>query len=164
VIGASALVGCLVSYLCLLRLLRLLRRAGVGLIYFDAPTGTGGGNSLVFYWLFTEGRAALGGCLAPLLCLIPLTPVIAAALMGASIRRTDQDKQNTRRDLVLRLLAHLIVTLGIAALYLALMGDFAIRRATVPQVADGFIASVTGGPADHQPDAVVHWPGCWGVW
>jgi hypothetical protein len=85
----------------------------------------------MFYWLFTEGHAALDGCFAPLICLIPLAPVIAAALMGASIRRTDQDKQNTRRDLVLRLLAHLVVTLGIAALYLTLMGDFAIRRATV---------------------------------
>ncbi len=100
----------------------------------------------MFYWLFTEGRTALGGCLVPLLCLIPLAPVITAALMGASIRRTDQDKQNTRRDLVLRLLAHLFVMLGIAALYLTLMGDFAIRRATVPQVDRGFIAAVTGGP------------------
>jgi hypothetical protein len=101
----------------------------------------------MFYWLFTEGRASLGGCLAPLLCLIPLAPVIAAGLMGASIRRTDQDKQNTRHDLVLRLLTHLIVSLGIMALYLALMGDFAIRRAAVPQVSNGFIAVMAGGPS-----------------
>ncbi len=102
----------------------------------------------MFYWLFTEGRAALGGCLAPLLCLIPLAPVIAAGLMGVPIRRTDQEKQSTRRDLVLRLLAHIIVTLGIAALYLTLMGDSAIRRSAVPQVNNGFIATVTGGPPD----------------
>ena len=47
----------------------------------------------MFYWLFTEGRAALSGCLAPLLCLMPLAPVIAAALMGASIRRTDRESR-----------------------------------------------------------------------
>jgi type IV secretory pathway TraG/TraD family ATPase VirD4 len=99
------------------------------------------------YWLFTEGRAALSGCLAPLLRLIPLAPVMAAALMGASIRRTDQEKQNTVRDHVLRLLAHGIVSLGILALYLTLMGDFAIRRAALFQAdTNGFIAVVAGGP------------------
>ncbi len=100
----------------------------------------------MFYWLFTEGRAALGGCLAPLLCRIPLVPLLAAALMGASIRRTDQPKQSTRYDRALRLLAHGIVSLGIAALYLSLMGDFAIHHATVPPVKNGFIAAVAGGP------------------
>ncbi|HMN12671.1 MAG TPA: type IV secretion system DNA-binding domain-containing protein, partial [Bellilinea sp.] len=102
----------------------------------------------MFYWLFTEGRSVLGGCLAPLLCLIPLAPVIAAALMGASIRRTDQEKQSTAREHVVRLLAHLIVSLGIAAIYLTLMGDFAIQRTRVPQVDQGFITTVTGGPPD----------------
>jgi len=100
----------------------------------------------MFYWLFTEGRSALGGCLMPLVCLIPLAPVIAAALLGVSIRRTDEEKQNTRRDLVLHLLAHGIVSLGIVALYLALMGDFAIHHATMPQVDNGFITSMAGGP------------------
>jgi len=80
--------------------------------------------------LFTEGRAALGGCLAPLLCLIPLAPVMAAVLMGASIRRTGQEKQSTRRDLVLRLLVHLIVSWNLA-LYLTLMRRFAIRYTRV---------------------------------
>ena len=93
----------------------------------------------MFYWLFTEGRAVLGGCLAPLLCLIPLAPVIVAALMGASIRRTDQEKQSTTRDRVLRLLAHLTVSLGMTAIYLTLMGDFAIRHTRVPQIDQGFI-------------------------
>src|SRR5690606_42009895 len=102
----------------------------------------------MFYWLFTEGRAALSGCLAPLLCLMPLAPVIAAALMGASIRRTDREKQGTRRDLILRLLAHGIVSPGILALYLTLIGDFAIRRVTLFQAdSNGFIAAVAGGPA-----------------
>jgi len=100
----------------------------------------------MFYWLFTEGRAAPGGCLMPLVCLIPLAPVFAAALLGVSIRRTDEEKQNTRRDLVLHLLTHLIVSLGIVALYLSMMGDFAIHRATVPQVDNGFITLMAGGP------------------
>jgi len=100
----------------------------------------------LFYWLFTDGRAARGGCLTPLVCLVPLTPVIAAALMGVSIRRTDEEKQNTRRDLVLHLLAHLVVSLGIAVLYLSMMGDFAIRRAAMPQVDNGFMTSMAGGP------------------
>jgi len=102
----------------------------------------------MFYWVFTEGREALSGCLAPLLCLIPLAPVIAAALMGASIRRTDQEKQSTAREHVVRLLAHLIVSLGIAAIYLTLMGDFAIQRTRVPQTDQGFITTITGGPPD----------------
>jgi len=102
----------------------------------------------MFYWLFTEGRAALGGCLAPLLCLIPLAPVIAAALMGASIRRTDEEKQSTARDHVLRLLAHLTVSLGIMAIYLTLMSNFAIKHTRIPQVDQGFITTVTGGPSD----------------
>ena len=102
----------------------------------------------MFYWLFTEGRAALGGCLTPLLCLIPLAPVIAATLMGASIRRTDEEKQNTVQDHVLRLLAHLIVSLGIAAIYLTLMSNFAIKHTRIPQVDQGFITTVTGGPPD----------------
>ncbi len=103
---------------------------------------------MLIYWLFTTGRATLGGCLLPLLCLISLAPVIAAALMGASIRRTDQDKQSTALDIVLRLLAHLIVSLGITAIYLTLMSDFAIQHTRVPQIDSGFIATVTGGPPD----------------
>ncbi len=100
----------------------------------------------MFYWLFTEGRAALGGCVAPLLCLIPFVPVLTAALMGASIRRTGEEKQTTRRDLVLRLLVHLVVSLGVTALYLTLMSDFAIRHTRVPQIDSGFITALTGGP------------------
>jgi hypothetical protein len=77
-----------------------------------------------------------------------LTPVIAAALMGASIRRTDQEKQSTTQDYVLRLLAHLVVSLGILAIYLTLMSDFAIKHTRIPQVDQGFITTVTGGPPD----------------
>ncbi|NLF79426.1 MAG: hypothetical protein GX573_27350, partial [Chloroflexi bacterium] len=100
----------------------------------------------MIYWIFTEGRATLGGCLAPLLCLIPLAPIMTAGLMGASIRRTDEEKQGTARDHVVRLLAHLIVSLGILAIYLTMMGDFAIQRTRVPQTDQGFITTVTGGP------------------
>lgn len=42
----------------------------------------------MFYWLFTEGRALLGGCLAPLLCLTVFTPLMVAGLLGAGIQRT----------------------------------------------------------------------------
>jgi hypothetical protein len=100
----------------------------------------------MLYWLFTEGRDALGGCLAPLLCLTPIVPVLIAALLGPSIRRTDQERQSTRREVVLRLLAHLVVTLGVTAIYLTVMSDFALRRATFPQVDSHFITAVTGGP------------------
>jgi len=102
----------------------------------------------MFYWLFTEGRTALGGCLAPLLCLIPLAPVIAIALMGASIRRTSEEKQSTTQDHVVRLLAHLIVSLGIAAIYLTLISSFAIQHTRIPQPDQGFITTITGGPSD----------------
>jgi hypothetical protein len=101
----------------------------------------------MLYWLFTAGRDGLDGCLAPLLCLTPIVPLLITALLGPSIRRTDQERQSTRREVVLRLLAHLVVSLGIGAIYLALLGDFALRRATFPQVDSRFITAVAGGPA-----------------
>ena len=100
----------------------------------------------MFYWLFTDGRAALGGCVVPALCLIPLAPILTAALLGASIRRTGDERQHTARDRVLRIVAHGIVSLGIMALYLTLMGDFAIRYTTIPQSDSGLIAAITGSP------------------
>ncbi|GAB4549513.1 MAG: hypothetical protein OHK0023_14160 [Anaerolineae bacterium] len=40
----------------------------------------------MFYWLFTEGRTLLGGCLAPLLCLT----LMVSAMLGAGIQRTSE--------------------------------------------------------------------------
>ena len=103
----------------------------------------------MFYWLFTDGRAALSGCwLVPLSCLIPLAPMMAATLMGASIRRTDQDQQSTRWDHSLRLLAHLAVSFGIMAIYINLMSGNAIRTTRIRQEDQGLITTITGGPPD----------------
>ncbi|MBI5957351.1 MAG: type IV secretion system DNA-binding domain-containing protein [Chloroflexi bacterium] len=100
----------------------------------------------MFFWLFTTGREILGGCLLPLICLTALLPILAAALMGAGIRRTGQDKQTTRRDIVLRLLAHLVILLGITSVYLTLMSDFSLRHATDVQTDSEFIRFMAGGP------------------
>jgi hypothetical protein len=44
----------------------------------------------MFYWLFTEGRALLGGCLAPLLCLTLMAPIMVSAILRAGIQRTSE--------------------------------------------------------------------------
>ena len=38
----------------------------------------------MFYWLFTEGRALLGGCLAPLLCLTLTAPIVVSAVASVA--------------------------------------------------------------------------------
>ncbi len=105
----------------------------------------------MIYWLFTDGRAIFSGCwLLPLLCLIPLAPIMAAVLMGASIRRTDQEQQSTRWNHILRLGAHFTVSGGIMALYVNLMSGYAIRETRIRQADQGWITTVTGGPPDIQ--------------
>ena len=47
----------------------------------------------MFYWLFTDGRALLGGWIAPLLCLTLLAPILVSAMMGVGIQRTSSPQQ-----------------------------------------------------------------------
>ena len=100
----------------------------------------------MFYWLFTEGRALLGGCLAPLLCLTLITPVVVSAVLGAGIQRTSAAQGTARWKRCAALLAHVIVVLGVSALYLALLGDLALQPLRGRQPTSGFIQLLVGAP------------------
>jgi len=100
----------------------------------------------MFYWLFTDGRALLGGCLAPLLCLTVLAPILVSAMMGAGIQRTSNPQQAMGWKRGAKLFAHVIVLLGVSAIYLALLGDMAVQTARGRQPANGFIQLLAGAP------------------
>jgi hypothetical protein len=103
----------------------------------------------VCYWLFTEGREALGGCLAPLLCLMPLAPVIAAALMGASIRRTDREKQDTLFAISQRSIIRWTLTLAWTALAASLMLSPSGDGTTVSGISKVFGGTETSDAVGH---------------
>ncbi|MBZ0276218.1 MAG: type IV secretory system conjugative DNA transfer family protein [Anaerolineae bacterium] len=100
----------------------------------------------MFYWLFTEGRALMGGCLAPLLCLTPLTPLVVSALLGAGIQRTSEGQRLSGWKRGAKLFAHIIVLLGVSALYITLLGGMAVQPVRGRQAANGFIQFLTGAP------------------
>ncbi|MBZ0274579.1 MAG: type IV secretory system conjugative DNA transfer family protein [Anaerolineae bacterium] len=100
----------------------------------------------MFYWLFTEGRGLLGGCLAPLLCLTPLTPLVVSALLGAGIQRTSEGQKLSGWKRGAKLFAHAIVLLGVSALYVTLLGDMAVQPLRGRQTANGLIQFLTGAP------------------
>ncbi len=100
----------------------------------------------MFYWLFTDGRALLGGCLAPLLCLTLLAPILASAIMGAGIQRTSSPQQALGWKRGAKLFAHIVVLLGVSAIYLALLGDMAVQTARGRHPANGFIQLLAGAP------------------
>lgn len=102
----------------------------------------------MFYWLFTDGRALLGGCLAPLLCLTLLAPIVVSAMMGAGIQRTSSPQQAVSWKRGAKLFAHLIVLLGVSAIYLSLLGDMAVQTARGRQSANGFIQLLAGAPSN----------------
>src|SRR5690554_2136728 len=100
----------------------------------------------MFYWLFTEGRALLGGCLAPLICLTLTAPIIVSAVLGAGIQRTSEAIGASGWKRGAKLLTHLIVLMGVAAVYLTLLGDMAVQPLRGRQTANGFVQFLTGAP------------------
>jgi hypothetical protein len=100
----------------------------------------------MFYWLFTEGRTLLGGCLAPLLCLTLLAPILVSAMLGAGIQRTSDPQQATGWKRGAKLFAHIIVLLGVSAIYLTVLGDMALQTARGRQMTNGFILMLAGAP------------------
>src|SRR3954468_14019685 len=100
----------------------------------------------MFYWLFTEGRTLLGGCLAPLLCLTPLTPIIVSALLGAGIQRTSDPQRGMGWRRGAELLTYVVVLLGVSALYLMLLGSLAVQPMRGRQTMSGFIQILNGAP------------------
>lgn len=100
----------------------------------------------MFYWLFTEGRTLLGGCLAPLLCLTLTAPIMVSAMLGAGIQRTSETQGATGWKRGAKLFAHLIVVLGVSAVYLTLLGDMAVQQLRGRQSTNGVIQLLVGAP------------------
>jgi type IV secretory pathway TraG/TraD family ATPase VirD4 len=83
----------------------------------------------MIYWLFTVGKGALADFIFPLLCCSPIMLLLTATALGASIRRTsDESARPTIGHSVLLTLTHAITLLTITAIYLALLGDQAVKR------------------------------------
>ncbi|MBK8139456.1 MAG: hypothetical protein IPK52_27195 [Chloroflexi bacterium] len=99
----------------------------------------------MFFWLFTDGRDLLAGLLWPLLCVMPFLVVGAAAALGAGIRRDSEEGSGFRGRHLLLTATHAAILLTVAALYVALLGDHAIRRGR--NTASGLIGIVTGARA-----------------
>ncbi|MEO8613261.1 MAG: hypothetical protein ABI690_35550, partial [Chloroflexota bacterium] len=100
----------------------------------------------MFYWLFTEGRTLLGGCLAPLLCLTLTAPIMVSAMLGAGIQRTSEAQGTSGWKRGAKLFAHLIVGLGVSAVYLTLLGDMAVQPLRGRQSTNGFVQLLVGAP------------------
>jgi hypothetical protein len=99
----------------------------------------------VLYWLFTDGQALLAGLLAPLLCLTPAVILITAYALGTGIRRGGNEA--ARRSALQRLLlfvARAALLATVAAVYLTLIGDHAIKRGRGSP--NGFIDLLAGAP------------------
>jgi len=104
----------------------------------------------MFYWLFTEGKSLIGVCLAPLLCLLPVAPLVFSAVAGAGIQRTSALQQFAGWKRTARIGVHLIVTIGIVALYVTLLGGLAIQTMRGRQSASSFVRLLAGGPENVQ--------------
>jgi len=100
----------------------------------------------MFYWLFTEGRTLLGGCLAPLLCLTLTAPIMVSAMLGAGIQRTSEAQGTSGWKRGVKLFAHLIAVLGVSAVYLTFLGDMAVQPMRGRQSTNGFIQLLVGAP------------------
>ncbi|MDX1990984.1 MAG: type IV secretory system conjugative DNA transfer family protein, partial [bacterium] len=100
----------------------------------------------MIYWLFTDGRALLGTCLAPLLCLALPAPLVFAALLGAGIQRTTEPQQWQGWKRGGRVGLHLLITLTVTALYLTLVGDFALHRSRTRTTLNQVIQFLVGAP------------------
>ncbi len=105
----------------------------------------------MFYWLFTEGRALLGGCLAPLLCLGGVAPILIAALLGAGIQRDGEPSHIRGGHRLLLFAAYALVNMAVMALFVTVLGGFAIARQTGKPTTNGFILLLNGAPTSvHQ--------------
>lgn len=104
----------------------------------------------MIYWLFTDGRAILGGLIAPLMCLTLLMPLLVSAVFGAGIQRSTEAQSISGWKHGLKLFTHGIVLLGITTLYLTLLGDMAIQPGRGRQATNMVIRAIVGGPDNIQ--------------
>jgi len=75
-------------------------------------------------------------------------PIMASAGLGAGIQRTSDPQQVTGWKRETKLLTHLIVLLGVSALYLVLVGPMAVQTTRGRQTTNGFIQILTGAPSN----------------
>jgi len=99
----------------------------------------------MLYWLFTDGRALLGSCSAPLLCLTVIAPVLVAGLLGAGIQRSDEHSPLRRRRLYLSTV-YVLVNLGVTAAYVSLFSNAALSRQAGKSTVNAFVLFLTGAP------------------
>lgn len=109
----------------------------------------------MIYWLFTQGRSILSALALPLLCLGIAAPVAFVSLLGFGIqRRADGTPlQTTGLRSAARVLCFLLPSLAVAAVYVSLLGELGLTRATSRQTPlHGLAAFIVGGPsAANQP-------------
>lgn len=109
----------------------------------------------MIYWLFTQGRAMLSALTLPLLCLGISAPLVFAALLGVGIQRRAEGTplQTTGLMSLARVLCFVLPSLAILVLYVSLLGEIAVTKATVRQASfHGAAAIVIGGTsAINQP-------------
>jgi type IV secretion system protein VirD4 len=102
----------------------------------------------MFYWLFTEGRVLLGGCLAPLLCLTLIAPLLVSAMLGVGIQRTGEAQGAAGWKRAAQFLVYGIVNLGVTAVYLILLGDRAVQPPRGRHTTNSLVQFLTGAPSN----------------
>ncbi len=99
----------------------------------------------MIYWLFTEGRELLTPLLVPMFCSTPILLLTTAVVLGASIRRTSDERvsiSSTQRCLLV--LTYGIVLLTVTTTYVSLLGEMAVQRGR--SNANGLIEWLVGAP------------------
>ena len=104
----------------------------------------------MIYWLFTEGRTILSSLLVPLMCLTLLMPLVVSAIFGAGIQRSSETQSTSGWKRGVKLFTYGILLLGVATLYLSLLGDLAIQPVRGRQATHAVIRAIVGGPDNIQ--------------
>ena len=100
----------------------------------------------MIYWLFTEGQNLLNGLLIPLLCLTLLMPLIAGAVFGAGIQRSNETHSTFGWKRGLKVFTHAVVLMGITTICVSFLSDIAIQPVQGRQTTNDLIRTIAGGP------------------
>ncbi len=111
----------------------------------------------MFYWLFTSGRALLTPLVLPLMCLSVALPLLVAWTLGVGIQQRAEGTPSDRARSGWRLLCLLLPNLGVSALYVALVGGWAVTRSGNRSAAmSGIISVIAGGTGSvNQPRLLI---------
>ncbi len=102
----------------------------------------------MFYWLFTQGRTLVAPLVLPLLCVSFVVPLAFVALLGIGIQRRANGKPLYTSGLMTtaRIVSFVVPNIGATALYVTLLSDLAVTRATTRQAPlNGVLAVLVGG-------------------